>query len=77
MGTAVASAGAAGPSRDYGLDGAADGISQSTPLNVDDTDTLPSRSGPKRQSDAVGCMGLGARLLALADEAWAGIALTF
>jgi hypothetical protein len=52
MGTAAASAGAAGPSRDYGLDGAADGLSRSTPRHADDTTKRPSGSGPTRESDA-------------------------
>ena len=52
MGTAAAIAGAAGPYRDYGPDGAADGLSRSTPRYADDTTTRPSGSGPTRQSDA-------------------------
>jgi hypothetical protein len=49
MGTAATSAGAAGPSRDYGQDGAADGLSRNAPLHAYDTTT---GSGPTRQSDA-------------------------
>ncbi len=52
MGTDAASAGAAGPSRDYGPDGAADGLSWSTQLHADDTTTRSSGSRPTRQSDA-------------------------
>ena len=51
MGTA-ATAGAAGPFRDYGPDGAAGGLSRSTPLQADDTTTRPSGSGPTRQTYA-------------------------
>jgi hypothetical protein len=51
-GTATESGGAAGPSRDYGLDGAAAGLSRSTQRHADDTTTRPSWSGPTRQSDA-------------------------
>ena len=51
MGTATASAGAAGPFRDYGQDGAAGGSSLSTLRQADDTTTRPSGSGPTRQSD--------------------------
>ena len=40
MGTAVASAGAAGPFRDYGPDGAAGGLSRRIPRRADDTTTL-------------------------------------
>ncbi len=41
-------------SRDYGQDGAVDGLGRSTPLHADDTDTRTqaSRSGPTRQSYA-------------------------
>ncbi len=52
MGTADATAGTAGPSRDYGSDGGVDGLSWSTPLHADDTTSRPPRSGPTRQSDA-------------------------
>ena len=51
MGTAAATAGAAGPFRDYGPDGAAGRLSRSTPRQADDTTTRPSGSGPTRQSD--------------------------
>ena len=51
MGTAAAIAGAAGPSRDYGQDGAADGLSRSTPRQADATTTRPSGSRLTRQSD--------------------------
>ena len=51
MGTAAASAGATGPFRDYGPDGAASGLSRSTSRQADDTTTRPSGSGPTRQSD--------------------------
>ena len=51
MGTAAASAGAAGPFRDYGPDGAAGGLSQSTQRQADDTTTRPSWGWPTRQSD--------------------------
>ncbi len=44
MGTTAASAGAAGPSGDYGPDGAADRLCRSTQQHADDTTT--------RQSDA-------------------------
>ena len=53
MGTATASAGAAGPFRDYWQDGAADGLSRSTPRQADYTTTRPSGSGLTRQSDAL------------------------
>ena len=36
--------------RDYGPDGAAGGLSRSTPPQADDTTTRPSGSGPTRQS---------------------------
>jgi hypothetical protein len=52
MGTAAASAEAAGLSRDIGPDGAADGLSWSTLGHADGTTTIPSGSGPKRQSYA-------------------------
>ena len=52
MGTAAATAGVAGPFRDYGPDGVAGGQRQSTPRQADDTTTRPSGSGPARQSDA-------------------------
>ena len=39
--------------RDYWQDGAADGLSQSTPRHVDESTTLPSGSGPTCQSDAL------------------------
>jgi hypothetical protein len=49
---AAATAGAAGPSRDYGPDGAAGGLRGSTPRQADDTTTRPSGSGPTLQADA-------------------------
>jgi hypothetical protein len=52
MGTAAATVGAAGSFEDYGSDGAAGGLSQSTPWHADDMTTRPLRSGPTRQSDA-------------------------
>ena len=51
LGTVAASAGAAGPFRDYGPDGEAGGLSRSTPRQADDTTTRPNGSGPTRQSD--------------------------
>ena len=69
MGTAAASAGAAGPFRDYWPDEAAGGLSRSTPRQADDTTTLPSQ---ERADASVRCSGLGARLLATSDEARAG-----
>ncbi len=48
MGAAADSAGAAVPFRDYVPDGAADGLSRSTPRHADDTITQPSGSGPTR-----------------------------
>jgi hypothetical protein len=54
MGTAAATAGAAGPARDYRQDGAAGGLSRSTRQHSDYTFT--------EQADAsVRCTGLGAR----------------
>jgi hypothetical protein len=50
------SAEAAVPSRDYGPDGAADGLSRSTPRQADDTTTRPSG---ERADVSVRCMGLG------------------
>ena len=51
--TAAASAGAAGPFREYGPDAAAGGLCRSTPRQADDTTvtTRPSGSGPTRQSN--------------------------
>ena len=53
MGTAAASAGAAGPFRDYGPDGAASELSRSTPRQADDTTTRPSGAG-RRVSPTTG-----------------------
>jgi hypothetical protein len=63
-------AGAAGTSRDYGPDGAADGLSQRTPGRArgqHDHSTYQERADASVQ-----CTGLGARLLAMSDEARAG-----
>jgi hypothetical protein len=54
---AADSARVAVPSRDYGPDGAADGLSQSTLLQADDTTTRPSK---ERAEASVRCTGLGA-----------------
>ena len=54
MGTAAASAGATGPPEGLGPDGAAGGLSRSTPRQPDDATTRPSGVGrlpPTRQSD--------------------------
>ena len=65
---------------DYGPDGAAGGLSRSTPRRADDTTTRPQASGAGRrvtESLAVRCPGLGARLLATSDEARAGWYILF
>ncbi len=65
MGNTAAPAGAAVPFRDCGPDGAADGLSRSTPLHADNTTTRPSGSGQTRQSNARDSMSTtsGAELL--------------
>ena len=75
MGTAVASAGAAGPSEGlrYGPDRAAGGLSRSTPRRADDTTTRLR----ERADSSVRRPGLGARLLATSDEARTGYDLQF
>jgi hypothetical protein len=54
--TAADSAGAAEPSRDYGPDGGADGLSWSTPRQAYDSTTRPSG---ERADASVRCTGLG------------------
>jgi len=54
--TAADSAGAAEPSRDYGPDGGADGLSWSTPRQAYDSTTRPSG---ERDDASVQCTGLG------------------
>ena len=54
--------------RDYGPDGAAGGLSRSTPRRADDTTTRLR----ERADASVRRPGLGARLLATSDDAWAG-----
>ena len=53
MGTAAASAGAQDLPRDYGPDGAAGGLSRSTPRQADDATTRPSGAG-RRVSPTTG-----------------------
>ena len=55
--------------RDYGPDGAAGGLSRSTPLRADDTATRLR----ERTDVSVRRPGLGARLFATSDEARAGL----
>ena len=59
--------------RDYGPDGAAGGLSRSTPRRADDTTTRLR----ERADASVRRPGLGARLLATSDEARAGYDLQF
>ena len=74
MGTAAASAGAAGPSEGLRAgDGAAGGLSRSTPRRADDTTTRLR----ERADASVRRPGLGARLPATPDEARAGYYLQF
>ena len=54
MGTAAASAGAAGPSEGLGPDGAAGGLSRSTPRRADDTTTLSTTGAGRRVSPTTG-----------------------
>ena len=59
--------------RDYGPDGAAGGLSRSTPRRADDATTRLR----ERADASVRRPGLGARLLAMSDEARAGYDLQF
>ncbi len=69
MGTTTATAGAAGPSRDFGQDEAADGLSWSTPRDADRWATQPSWSGLTRQFYA---LDFEPDSLQMSDEARAG-----
>ena len=63
---------AAVPFGDYGPDGAADGLSRSTPRQADDTTTRPSG---ERADASVRCTGLG--VSNTSDKAWAGYLYRF